>query len=223
MIVKDYAESKSAKIPDKRELFKQLIGDIEKGVIKGIFAWNPNRLSRNSVDTGRLIYLMDEGKLLVVKTPAQTFQNTPNDKFMLSLFCSTAKLENDNKGEDVKKGLKAKAGRGWLPNGAKPGYMNDPFAQRGSKTIKSDPIRFPIIKEAWRILLTGNYAPAHVMRILNEILVTARQRKRGSAVRRWCGARSTLCSVIRSTTVSLSSRPDPVTGASASTGTDHRR
>lgn len=169
-IVKDYAESKSAKTPLKRELFEQLVRDIEKGVIKGIFAWNPNRLSRNSVDTGRLIYLMDEGKLLVVKTPAQTFQNTPNDKFMLSLFCSTAKLENDNKGEDVKKGLKAKAGRGWLPNGAKPGYMNDPFAQRGSKTIKSDPIRFPIIKEAWHILLTGNYAPAQVMRIINEDL-----------------------------------------------------
>lgn len=169
-IVRDYSESKSAKRPYKRDLFERTMKDIEDGVANGIFAWNPNRLSRNSVDTGRLIYLMDEGKLLIVKTPAQTFQNTPNDKFMLNLFCSTAKLENDNKGVDVKRGLGDKAKLGWLPSGAPPGYMNDPTAEKGNKRILSDPVRRPIIKESWRLLLTGNYATSQILKIINEDL-----------------------------------------------------
>jgi DNA invertase Pin-like site-specific DNA recombinase len=82
---------------------------------------------------------MDLGKLIEIVTPTQTFRNTPNDKMMFSFFCMVAKLENDNKGEDVKRGLKTKADMGWLPNGAKPGYMNDRLAEKGNKKIKNDP------------------------------------------------------------------------------------
>lgn len=166
-LVDTIQESCSAKTPFGRPLFENMLKRIEKGDAKGIFIWNPNRLSRNSVDTGRIIYLMDQGKLLEVRTPGQVFYNTPNDKFLLNLFCSQAKLENDNKGVDVKRGLNMKAQKGWLPSGAKPGYMNDPYAEKGSKTIKSDPERFPIIKEAWSMLLTGNHAPAQILKIIN--------------------------------------------------------
>src|SRR3989344_6043063 len=77
-----------------------------------LLVWNASRISRNSVDTGRVIYLMDEEKLLEVRTPSQLFRNIPNDKFLLNLFCSQAKLENDNKGDDVKRGLKTKCEKG---------------------------------------------------------------------------------------------------------------
>lgn len=170
VIVDTQMESHSAKIPRSRPVFQGILKRIEKGEGNGIFAWNASRLSRNSVDTGEIIYLMDQGKLLEVRTPSQVFRNTPNDKFLLSLFCNQAKLENDNKGVDVKRGLRTKAEMGHLPSGAKPGYMNDPLAEKGNKTVKEDPVRFPIIKEAWRLMLTGNYTPPRILQIINEQL-----------------------------------------------------
>ncbi|MDO8557042.1 MAG: recombinase family protein [Candidatus Jorgensenbacteria bacterium] len=170
LIVDILLESHSAKIPRSRSVFQEMLKRIERGDGNGIFVWNASRISRNSVDTGEIIYLMDQGMLLEVRTPSQVFHNTPNDKFLLSLFCNQAKLENDNKGEDVKRGLRKKAEMGHLPNGAKPGYMNDPYAEKGNKTIKEDPVRFPIIKEAWRLLLTGNHAPHWILKVINEQL-----------------------------------------------------
>jgi len=162
-------EAHSAKAPG-RPIFNEIMKDIETGKVQGLIVWHPNRLSRNSVDTGQLVYLLDMEKLAEVRTPSQTFHNTPNDKFLLNLFCSQAKLENDSKGVDVKRGLKAKAEKGWLPSGAKPGYMNDPYTERGNKTIKQDPVRFPIVKEMWKLMLTNGYNPPQVIDIANEKL-----------------------------------------------------
>lgn len=160
-------ESHSAKTPRSRPVWNGIIKDIEKGKLNGVIAWQANRLSRNAVDTGEMIYLMDAGKLVEVVTPSQVFRNTPNDKMMLNFFCMVAKFENDNKGVDVKRGLNKKAGKGWLPNGAKPGYANDPHAEKGNKRLNPDSVRFPIIKEAWRLMLTGNYTPPQILAIIN--------------------------------------------------------
>jgi len=107
-------ESKSAKCPG-RPVFDEMVDLIEQGLANGIILLNPSRLSRNTVDTGRIIYLMDQGKLLEVVTPYQTFINNPYDKFMLNLLCTQAKLENDNKSVTVKDSLRLKAERGDFP------------------------------------------------------------------------------------------------------------
>src|SRR3989338_5815213 len=98
---------------------------------------------------------MDEGKLLEVRTPSQTFRNTPNDKFLLNLFCSQAKLENDNKGEDVKRGLRAKVQAGISPAPAPVGYLNDKYAERGNKTVIVDQERFETVRRMFDLMLTG--------------------------------------------------------------------
>ena len=102
-IVEIIEESHSAKKLG-RPKFAELTKKIDSGFANGLLVWNASRISRNSIDTGKVVYLMDEGKLLEVRTPSQMFRNIPNDKFLLNLFCSQAKLENDNKGEDVKRG-----------------------------------------------------------------------------------------------------------------------
>src|SRR5205085_2283722 len=122
-----------------RKLFNEMVRMIERGEANAILVWHPNRLSRNSVDTGLLIYLMDEGKLLEIRTPGQAFKNTPNDKFLFNLLCSQAKLENDNKSVDVKRGLKTKAGMGWRPGFAPLGYLNHTNEQAVDIIIE-DPI-----------------------------------------------------------------------------------
>ena len=159
-------ESKSAKFPG-RPVFNQMLQEIRNDKINTVLVWNPDRLSRNPEDQGAIISLIDSKRLYQVITPTKTFLNNPMDKFMLGFFMMNAKLENDSKGENVKRGLKTKAEKGWLPSGAKPGYMNDKYAEKGNKTIQKDPERFPLILKAWELMSTGIHSPVAILRKMN--------------------------------------------------------
>jgi len=160
---KDFlSESKSAKITANRPKFKEMADRIESGSLNGIIVWHPDRLSRNAIDSAILIDLMDREKLVEIVTPTQTFKNTPIDKFMFSLMCNQAKMENDKKGVDVKRGLDKKASMGIFPNQPPFGYTNDKYAEKGNKTIESDKERLPILRRMIDLMLTGNYTPLKI-------------------------------------------------------------
>ena len=69
--------------------------------------------------------LMDSGLLHEIRTNGQKFSNNPNEKFLLMILGSQAKLENDNKGINVKRGLKTRVEMGLWPSVAPTGYIND--------------------------------------------------------------------------------------------------
>ena len=89
-IVREFVESKTAKEPG-REIFNEMLGEIEKGVASGILAWNPDRLARNSIDGGKVIYFVDTLKIVALKFPTFWFEATPQGKFMLSVAFGQAK------------------------------------------------------------------------------------------------------------------------------------
>jgi site-specific DNA recombinase len=151
------SESHSAKTAFTRPVFEALIQQIEKSETQGIIAWHANRLSRNAIDAARLIDLMDRGLLKEIVTPGQTFRNTPNDKFMFGLQTSQAKMENDAKGIDVKRGLRRKNEMGYPAGVAKPGYTND-YGLKGQRRIIADPERFGLVKQLLDMFLTGKHS-----------------------------------------------------------------
>lgn len=168
MADKPLTEAKSAKHVG-REQFNLLIARIQAGEADAILVWHPDRLSRNPQDMATIICLMDAGQLKEVLTPTQKFINNPMDKFMLGFLMLQAKLENDSKGVNVKRGLRSKAKNGWFPGSwAKAGYMWDKTAERGNKTILKDPIRFPLIRKAWELMITGAYTPPQILKKLND-------------------------------------------------------
>lgn len=161
-------ESKSAKSPG-RPLFNQMIRMIEQGEANGIILLNPTRMSRNTVDTGQIIFLMDLGKLVEVVTPFQTFKNNPNDKFMLNLLCTQAKLENDNKSVTVRDSMRLKAERGDFPGIARPGYINNRLKHQGQRDISAHPIYFSLMRKFFDIALTGSYSLAVLTKKAEEL------------------------------------------------------
>lgn len=161
-------ESKSAKTTGKRAKFEEMLRMIEKGEINAIIAWHPDRLSRNSIDAARLIEQMDKGNLIEIVTPGQAYKNTPIDKFMLMLQCSQAKMENDKKGVDVRRGLHKKASLGKYPGPAPIGYKNDKYAEKGDKVPLPHEERFPLVRKMVDLILTGNYTVAQVWRMAKD-------------------------------------------------------
>lgn len=148
-----YQESHSAKTSSTRPVFNKLLADITQGKFNGILTWAPDRLSRNAGDLGMLVDLMDKGKLLQIRTFSQSFSNNPNEKFLLMILCSQAKLENDNRGLNVKRGIRAKCEMGWRPGPSPIGYINRSFA--GKKDIAVDPDRGKFIVEMFGKVVDG--------------------------------------------------------------------
>jgi len=139
-------ESHSAKASGERIVFNEIVKDIRDGRFNGVLVWHPDRLSRNAGDLGALVDLMDQKLLIELKTYGQKFTNSPSDKFLLMILCSQAKLDNDNKGINVKRGLRMRCEMGLWPCQAPTGYRNVNRAdQRGVVVIDLE--RAPVIKQ----------------------------------------------------------------------------
>lgn len=145
-IVEIRRESHSAKDSAQRPVFNELIQDIRRERFNGILTWAPDRLSRNAGDLGSLVDLMDQKLLIEIRTYGQQFKNSPNEKFLLMILGSQAKLENDNRGINVKRGLRTRCEMGLWPTCAPTGYLNERTSERNCRVI-IDPQRGPMIKK----------------------------------------------------------------------------
>lgn len=139
-------EAHSAKDSGQRQVFNEILADVRSGRYTGILTWAPDRLSRNAGDLGSLVDLMDQKLLLKIRTYGQRFSNSPNEKFLLMILCSQAKLENDNKSVNVKRGLRMRVEMGLWPAPAPTGYLNEKRTDRKGYVLV-DPERAPIIKQ----------------------------------------------------------------------------
>ena len=152
-----------------RPIFGHIMNQIEAGKANGLLVYHPNRLARNALDGGLIITLMDEGKLLEIRTPHQIYRNTPEDKFILTLEFGMAKKSSDDNGVVVKRGLNTKVKLGWCPGRAPLGYSNTKnFEEKGQNYILKDPERFDVVRQMWDLMLTGNYTPPQILKIANK-------------------------------------------------------
>jgi site-specific DNA recombinase len=139
-------ESHSAKETGQRAIFNEIVEEIKQKKFNGILTWAPDRISRNAGDLGKVIDLMDANILQDIRTYGQQFTNSPNDKFMLMILCSQAKLENDNRGINVKRGLRTRVEMGLWPGMAPLGYLNQKLMDKKCQ-LAIDPARAPVIKK----------------------------------------------------------------------------
>ncbi len=156
-------EAHSAKAPGRPE-FERLMKRIEHGEVGSVLCWKMDRLARNHLDHGRVLQALADGKLATVVTPERTYTADGNDRFLGNFELGMATKYIDDLRANVKRGNRARFQRGW-PNFRPPaGYLED----HETKTVVKDPVRFPLIRRAWDLILAGSHRPSQVLRLLND-------------------------------------------------------
>src|SRR3989338_5405247 len=143
-IKKTYIEAKSAKKPNNRPIFDEMMERIERGDANGILCWQINRLSRNPIDSGRISWLLQRGVLKSIQTIDR--QYLPEDNVLL--FSVESGMANQfiiDLRKNTMRGMESKLQKGWQPALARLGYLNDQL----NKTIVKDPERFDQIRQMW--------------------------------------------------------------------------
>lgn len=161
-VVDVFIEKQTAKMPGK-PILAQMLARMEKGDASGILAWHPDRLARNSVDGGKIIYLVDSGIIRDLKFPTFWFDPTPQGKFMLSIAFSQSKYYIDNLSENVKRGHRNKAKEGIWPQMAPLGYTN----VKGGIVVNAE--MASLMRKVFEAYATGNYTLRRLQETFNAL------------------------------------------------------
>ncbi|MFA6255087.1 MAG: recombinase family protein [Patescibacteria group bacterium] len=164
-IVKIFTESKSAK-DTGREVFNEMLDRIKSGEAQGILCWKLDRLSRNAEDSGKTSHLLQNGIIKHIRTPERDYYPEDNVMLMNVEFGMANQFILDLK-TNTRRGLMAKVNQGWNPCVVKPGYMGDKLGLKGEKKVLTDPERFPLIRKAFELMLTGLHPVSEILNKLN--------------------------------------------------------
>src|ERR1035437_8704250 len=153
VVAETFIESKSAKIPGRKE-FARMIEKINTSKEQvGILSWHPDRLARNSIDGGQIIYLIDQEKVSALRFPTFWFEPTPQGLFMLQVAFGQSKYYSDNLSENVKRGIRQKLRRGEYGRKAPLGYINNPK----TRNIEPEPIKSKIVQRVFKEYAEGTH------------------------------------------------------------------
>jgi len=160
------SESKSAKDPG-RPVFNQMMQRLYRGEAAGIICWKLDRLARNPVDGGSIIWAIKQHGIKVM-THAQSYAREDDNIILMYIEFGMAQKYVDDLSKNVKRGLKTKVENGWRPSTAPLGYLNNTNKQSGENNLIKDPERFPLVRRMWDLMLTGLYTPTRILDIANE-------------------------------------------------------
>lgn len=159
-VVEIIKESRSATNDGDRPKFDYMLQKIGNGEANAILIVRPDRLSRNYIEFGYVVKLLEEDKLQCVITPSQTYTKSEDQIMYMSIHMLTATNEPRRLSTRVREGMKTKLSKGEYPCHAPIGYINK------DKNITPCPTNAKYVKRAFELYATSQYSLKEVTNIL---------------------------------------------------------
>jgi site-specific DNA recombinase len=136
-----------------RSQFNRMLSVINKGRARGVIFHKIDRSARNLRDWSAIQDLADRG--IDVRFTQESVNLSSNEGKLTGDFLAVISAHYiRNLREEVKKGIRGRLKQGLYPRRAPIGYLD----QGGGKPKVPDPVRAPIIKEAFTMYATGEYS-----------------------------------------------------------------
>lgn len=143
------AEAMSAKRPG-RPGFAELLQRIARHQADGVLVWALDRLARNPVDGGALMWALGEKQIQAIVAPDRTYTGSGDDKLLMSIMFGMATKYSDDLSKNVKRG-----NRETLLAGRWPGLVSIGYTRDADKNVIPDPERWDKVRELWNLRLAG--------------------------------------------------------------------
>lgn len=172
-VVKVFTETKSAKKPNVRPEFQEMMRQILSGKANCILCWQLNRLARNFVEGGQIIELLQKGIIRKIVTHESVHLPTDN-VLMMAVSFGMANQYSIELASNVKRGLNSKVDKGQRPSLAPLGYRNSHYREKGKEEILIDELRFPLVRKIFELMATGRYSVLQIVKEAENIGLTMR-------------------------------------------------
>jgi site-specific DNA recombinase len=165
VVAEELTEAHSARDPG-RPVFSSLLTQIESGEVTGLLCWRLDRLARNLVDGGRLVYALGKGWIHEIVTPEGIYSGSGDSKFLMTMLLGVATKMTDDLSASVKRGNRTIYEQGRITGRPPLGYrkVRDRDGRRGAGLVVPDPERFDIVAKLWREMLLGTTSIADLWR-----------------------------------------------------------
>jgi len=162
-IVEVFSESSSAYSPNNRSEFDRMVKELSyktesKRRAEGILAWHPNRLSRNALEAGKLLQMIDDGFIKDLFFCVYMFHNDPSGKEHLFMEFARAKGYSDKLSEDVNRGMDNRRTKGAEMHNPPFGYKKlreKSTAAESSLFLVPHEVNWPILKKIFELRMEG--------------------------------------------------------------------
>jgi DNA invertase Pin-like site-specific DNA recombinase len=155
-IVEEISECRSAKEEFSRPWFNRLIDVCKRKRIDYIVIDEPKRLSRNNIDTSRIIDLLDKKKIIWILWTSREYQaDNSRDKFLLQLDLSLSKMDNEDRSKDVKDKMNSCTEKTGRFLGKAPFWYTNVTIKKWHKEIHVDRLQAKIVKDIFSLRADG--------------------------------------------------------------------
>lgn len=161
-----FEERRSAKTPGRPE-FNKLLSLIQKGEVNAVICWTADRLSRNSLDGGRILYALESGKLTSIITSTRTYAGQADEHFILHLELGLSAKFSKDLSKNTQRGMEEKWRRGEWTGFAPLGYLNR-RDERNHGMIVVDGRAAPYVRKLFELAATGNYSLLRLARLADK-------------------------------------------------------
>jgi DNA invertase Pin-like site-specific DNA recombinase len=159
-------ERRSAKTPG-RPAFNKLLALIATGDVDTVVCWKADRLARNALDGGSILYALESKKLTRIITSDRIYLGQADEEFILHLELGLSAKFSKDLSKNTQRGMADKWRRGEWTGIAPLGYKNVRDGHDHGIVVVDEKAA-PYVRKLFEMAATGNYSLLRLATIAEE-------------------------------------------------------